>query len=121
MVCRNDSIRCYVNDSLIHEVLLPPIPALVANATLDRQTQTILLKVVNTTLHDEVTEINLRGASVSNQATLIRMTGLPEDRNTYESPLHVAPMEDAITFSLGRAITCKFPPNSITILQLHWD
>jgi len=121
MVCRYDSIRCYINDSLIHDVVLPPIPAIVANATLDRPTQTILLKVVNTTLHDEVTEINLRGASVSNQATLIRMEGLPEDKNTYASPLHVAPFEDTISFPMGRVLSCTFPPNSITILQLHWD
>lgn len=42
--------------------------SLVSVATLEKETNTIILKVVNTTQHEEKTELNIKGASVKNDA-----------------------------------------------------
>jgi hypothetical protein len=118
MVCRYDTLRCYIDNTLIHDVVMPSLPSIVSIATLDKNTRTLLLKVVNTTLHDELTEINIRGAGISNQATLLQLKGLPEWRNTPELPRQVSPSEQTVSFPIGRTITYKFPPSSVTILKL---
>jgi alpha-L-arabinofuranosidase len=106
-------------DSLVVDESLPPLPSIVSNATLDKTTRTLLLKVVNTTLHDEITEIIIHGASANSQASILQLKGMPEWRNTLESPNLVIPIEESISFPLGRNITYKFPPNSVTILKLE--
>ena len=106
-------------DSPVVDESLPPLPSIVSNATLDKNTHTLLLKVVNTTLHDEITEIIIRGASANSHATIVQLKGSPEWRNTFESPNMVIPSEETISFPIGRNITYKFPPNSVTILKLQ--
>ncbi|GHV51803.1 hypothetical protein FACS1894181_14200 [Bacteroidia bacterium] len=118
IVCRYDSLDCFLDGKLIHRAKLPPLPSISAIATLDKNTRTILLKVVNTTLHNEITEIKVKGASIHSRATVLQMKGDPASQNTPASPWQAVPIEDTHTFPLGRASTYKFPPNSITIMQL---
>ncbi|MCD7978418.1 MAG: carbohydrate binding domain-containing protein [Tannerellaceae bacterium] len=119
MSCYNDVIRCYVDGSLIHEVVLPPLPSLVSVATFDQQNQMIFLKVVNTTQHEERTELVINGVTVRNHASAIELFASPEDRNTFEYPEKVTPQEREVTFPMGRAMIYTFPPNSITLLKLE--
>lgn len=121
IACEDESIRCYVNDTLIHEVILLPLPSLISVATLDKETNTILLKVVNTTLHEEKTELNIQGVSVKSTADIIQLAGLPESANTFLNPKEIIPVEKQVTFSLSGPMVYDFPPNSITIIKLNID
>lgn len=121
VACKDESIRCYVNDSLIHEVVVRPLPSLVAVATLDKETNTILLKVVNTTMHAEKTALDVQGVSVSSTSDILELSGSPEARNTFIKPKAVIPVDKQITFSLGGPMVYSFPPNSITIMKLKVD
>lgn len=121
VACKDETISCYVNDELIHQVELPSLPSLVSVATLDKETNTILLKVVNTTQHEEKTELNIAGASVMNEAEVLQLTGDPMARNTFAEPEKVVPVSKNITFSLGGPMVYAFPPNSVTIMKLKID
>ena len=121
IACKGEQIGCFVNDTLVHETILPGIPSLVSTAALDKEAHTIILKVINTTQHEEITELNLQGVSVKNTAEIIQLTGDPEARNTYDHPGVVVPETKEISFSLSGPKVYNFPPNSITIMKLKID
>ncbi len=121
MVCDNERIRCFVDDELIHEVDMRPIPSLVSVATLDKAKKMIYLKVVNTTRHEEKASLRIEGVSVSNEAEALQLKGNPEARNTFECPDAVAPVSEHISFPLSGPLVYSFPPNSVTILKLSLE
>lgn len=121
MVGKNDTVRCYVEDALQYEAVLPSLPSLVSVATWDKQNNVVLLKVVNTTHHEEKTELNIQGAGIKNTAHLWQLTGQPDAFNSFENPDKVVPEEKTISFSLGGPLVYTFPPHSITILKLQID
>ena len=121
IACKGEQIGCFVNDTLVHETILPGIPSLVSTAALDKEAHTIILKVINTTQHEEKTELNLQGVSVKNTAEIIQLTGDPEACNTYDHPGVVVPETKEISFSLSGPKVYNFPPNSITIMKLKID
>ncbi|RHJ87813.1 glycoside hydrolase [Parabacteroides sp. AM08-6] len=121
MECRNDQFRCYINDTLIHEVSLSPLPSLVSVATLDKSKSCIILKVVNTTQHEEKTELHINGIEIKNTAEVTQLTGAPDACNTFLNPETIVPEVKQISFSMGGTIIYSFPPNSVTILKLNID
>lgn len=110
--CEDEMIRCYMNDVLLIEAAVPSKPSLVAVATCDMETKTVILKVVNTTLHEEWTSLRIDGGKVADEAELIQLSGRPESRNTLEHPNVVIPIRKKIKL-LNRY---AFPANSVTIL-----
>lgn len=121
IACKGEQIACFVNDTLVQKALLPGIPSLISTAALDKETQTIILKVINTTQHEEKTELNLQGISIKNTAEIIQLTGDPEACNTYDTPDAVVPVTKEISFALSGSKVYNFPPNSITIMKLKID
>jgi len=118
MDCKEDLIRCFVNDTLVHEISLPSIPSLVSTVALDKTNQVLILKVVNTTQHEEKTELQLGGFSVKNEVELIELKGESEVCNTYEEPYTIIPVKKSFLFAMNGPKLYKFPPNSITIMKL---
>ncbi|WP_280746976.1 alpha-L-arabinofuranosidase C-terminal domain-containing protein [Parabacteroides sp. PF5-9] len=118
LTAHDDRITCSVNDTLIFDGMLKPLPSLVATTALDNETGTVFLKVVNTTQHEEITRLQLNGIHLQNEATVIQLKGLPEDKNTFEDPDRVIREEFSVSFPLGRPMNYTFPPNSITLLKL---
>lgn len=118
IVCQDEQIRCYVNDTLIHEAFLHPLPSLVATSAIDRRQKSLILKVVNTTFHEERTALNLKGLSIGNKASIIQLAGAPDVRNTYDTPETVIPDTMCFSFPLGKDKVYVFPPNSVTLMQL---
>ena len=121
MRCENEYIRCYVNDTLIHEAQMSPIPSLVSVASLDKEKRMIYLKVVNTTWHEEKTSLHIEGATIQNEAELIQLKGEPEMRNTFDNPTAIVPFTETIHFPISRPLIYSFPPNSISILKLQLE
>ncbi|WP_303025959.1 alpha-L-arabinofuranosidase C-terminal domain-containing protein, partial [uncultured Parabacteroides sp.] len=121
IACKGEQIGYFVNDTLVHEAILPGIPSLISTATLNKETHTIILKVINTTQHEEKTELDLQGVSIKNTAEIIQLAGDPEARNTYSKPDAIVPETKEISFSLSGPRVYNFPPNSITIMKLKID
>lgn len=121
ITCKDEHISCYMDGVLVHDVVMPSIPSLVSTATLDKESNTLILKVVNTTRHEEKTELDLQGISVKNTAEIIQLAGDPAVRNTYSKPDAVVPETKEISFSISGPRVYNFPPNSITIMKLAVD
>ncbi|MDL2221164.1 glycoside hydrolase [Parabacteroides sp. OttesenSCG-928-N08] len=118
LVCNDELLQCYVDGQLLHEVRLNPLPSIVSVATLDRATNTILLKVVNTTRHVELTDLNINGVNHGNTISVTEISGKPEARNTFDNPHRIVPRQKEITFSIGAPFVYAFPPNSISLLRI---
>jgi alpha-L-arabinofuranosidase len=119
IVCEDERIQCYLNGVLLTEATVPTCPSLVTVATRETETNTILLKVVNTTYHEEWTSLHVVGGTIAGQAEMIQLTGAPEGRNTPDRPDAITPERKRIRFPFKHPITCVFPPNSVTILLLE--
>jgi alpha-L-arabinofuranosidase len=90
----------------------------VSVATYDKEKKIIILKVVNTTMHEEKTRLNITGMSARSTADIIQLADLPEASNTFARPKDVMPVTKRISFSIGSPMIYNFPPNSITIMKL---
>lgn len=112
-----DTLQCYFRDTLLHRIIFPPLPAVLASASFDKKGNIILIKVVNTAIHDEIIQIDIRGASVSSRVSMIQFKDLPSIANSQEEAVHVSPVESYQ--DLGHALRCKLPPNSVTVLKLQ--
>ena len=116
--CDPDRIACYVDGRLLQEVEWPSIPALACVATVDEANQQLLLKVVNTTQHEERTALRFDGLTVSGRGEAIQIKGEPEARNSFAAPQTVMPQHLPVSFPMGSSPYYVFPPNSITLLKL---
>ncbi|MDD7632041.1 MAG: alpha-L-arabinofuranosidase C-terminal domain-containing protein [Parabacteroides sp.] len=117
--CQDESLTCYVDDVLVHAVHLQPLPSLVAGTVIDYLSNRLYLKVVNTTNHEEKTELRVQGLSVGLDAECWQISGAPEDRNTLDTPDVVSNVHQTVRFSLGGPMIYHFPPNSVTLLLLQ--
>lgn len=111
-------IVCYVDDQLVQEVEWPAIPALACVATVDEANQQLLLKVVNTTQHEERTALHFDGFTVSGTGEAIQLHGELGARNSFTAPQTVMPQHLSISFPMGVSPYYVFPPNSVTLLKL---
>ena len=115
--CDENRIACYVDGRLLQEVEWPTIPALACVATVDEANQQLLLKVVNTTQHEERTALHFDGFTVSGTGEAIQIKGEPDARNSFAAPQAVVPQHLSVSFPLGSPYYV-FPPNSVTLLKL---
>lgn len=116
--CRDETIRCRIGQVELPEATVPLMPSLLSVATYDPETDTIILKVVNTTMHEEWTSLDVKGRKVEDEAELLRLSARPDSRNTFKHPDAVKPVRQTIRFRTQRPMRYGFPPNSVTILRL---
>ncbi len=121
VTCKDDIISCYVDDKLVQQANLRPIPSLVVATTRDDKNKQLILKVVNTTRHPEKTQLNINGISVGLNAEIIELAGDPEIGNNFSSPDNIIPVKKTTGFSLQGPMVYEFPPNSLTIMRLKFD
>jgi alpha-L-arabinofuranosidase len=118
IVCENEQIRCYVDNTLLTEATVHSLPSLLAVATRETETNTLILKVVNTTFHDEWTSLHIDGGSTGGKAKIIRLTGPQNHMNTLDNPEAIVPVQKDISFSGRKPVKHAFPANSITIIRM---
>ena len=97
----------------------PLVPTVFYSATRDAKSETIYLKIINTTGKQQPLEINLKGiAKISQDATLIVIKGdKSEDTNTITEPQKIMPVTSQIN-GIAQAFTRTLDPYSISILQI---
>jgi len=101
----------------------PPAPVQVLtlffDATRDRSTGTIYLKIVNPRSEAQTVQIELQGArDVSPEGSLIQLSGdSPEDTNSITEPVKIVPVTSKID-GLSSKFMRSFPPYSISILLI---
>ncbi|MDR1408433.1 MAG: glycoside hydrolase [Tannerella sp.] len=118
IICNDQQIRCLIDGQLLIDAVVPSCPSLLTVATREAETNSVILKVVNTTFHEEWCALDMTGGNFRNEVEVIQLTGLPDGRNTLEDPDAIVPKEDRIKFSFKRPLTYAFPGNSVTVLRL---
>ena len=98
----------------------PLVPTVFYSATLDENSGSIYLKLVNTTAKKQPVQINLNtSAKLVPDATLIVIKGeKPGDTNTITDPEKIIPVSTRIK-GIASRFTRTLDPYSITILQLQ--
>ena len=113
------TIKCYLDGKLIHDVTPPVLKSLYASASRAKDTGEVVLKVVNTSKSELSTDIKLNGvASVRGPAQAVVLTSAnPTDENSLTARTKVAPVTKTIDVK-GPSFQQAFPGNSVTILRL---
>ena len=120
-VTYNDNVTLYIDGKALFTCKLPVKPSIVSVATIDRVNHLLVLKVVNTTLHNEITRLNFSGVSVGNRARVLQVAGNPDDVNSFETPRKIIPVAKDYSFPIAHAMLYTFPPCSVTVLSFRTD
>lgn len=118
ITCLDEKISCSVDNQPLLETSVFSIPSLISIATRDIDSETIILKVVNTTYHEEWASLSIVEGSIENEAEVIQLAGKPDVRNTLDAPDVIVPKRETVHFSFRRPIKYLFPPNSVTIIRM---
>jgi alpha-N-arabinofuranosidase len=101
---------------------LPPaqqLRKLFFDATRDRQSGTIFLKVVNSLGTPQPVKIEISGAAsvAAEGEAVVLQADSPNDTNSLQEPAKIIPVTEKIQ-GLGLEFTRTFPPYSVTVLEL---
>ncbi|MDR0756903.1 MAG: hypothetical protein LBF85_03555 [Tannerella sp.] len=118
IVCHDHNIQCFFDGQLLIDVTIPFAPTLLAVATRELGSNLLILKVVNTTFHEEWCSIDMFGGDFHSQIEMTRLEGLHDVSNTLEQPDAIVPVESKLKASFKRPLKHVFPPNSITVFKL---
>ena len=116
--CAESEIRCEIDGTPLFEVSLNAIPSLLSVATLDTLNRELVLKVVNTTWHEEKTAFHIEGAEIQDEVVVEQLAALPDSRNTLARPDVVCPRRQKKYLSLSSDPVYVFPPHSITVMRV---
>ncbi|MDR1601246.1 MAG: hypothetical protein LBS42_02325 [Tannerella sp.] len=118
IVCLDRNIQCYIDRQLLIEATIPFAPTLLAVATRELGSNVLILKVVNTTFHEEWCSIDMLGGDFRGQIEMIQLKGPHDVSNTLEQPDAIVPAESKMKISFRRPLKHVFPPNSITVFKM---
>ena len=93
--------------------------SLYASAVIDKNSNDVIIKVVNSSSSEKTTCFALEGVKkIIAPATVTVLTGAsPDDINTADSPLTVGPILQTMNFK-GKKIDLTLKPNSLTVLRV---
>lgn len=108
--------RCYIDDELVFEIPGPPAPV-TASFVENKESNDLILKLVNSGADAITTSIDLSGIKVEKEAGLTLMTGDPDTRNSIEEPELIKPEESKIQVS--NTFNCTLPAYSVQVIRMH--
>ena len=114
------AVKCYLDDTLIHDFTLPTERKVYISSTIDDEAGVLYLKMVNPSEEDAPMTINLSNADIK-AGTLILMTEDSEAENTMSNKTKVCPAESTLTGINGNSITYTAPAYSLNILRIEVD
>lgn len=121
ITCREERVQCSVDGQPVFDASMRKIPSLAMVATLDTLENEVILKVINTTWHEEITDLEMLGGTFRNDISVIEMAASPDVRNTLDNPTKVVPVVKSYSFPMGGPKIYHFPPHSVSILRLKLE
>lgn len=89
------------------------------SATRDSKTGEIIVKLVNPEVTPQSLPIEIKGATaLKSKATVITLTGNPEDTNSIRRPRNVVPVTTTLT-GVKSGFTYTLPPYSVVVIKLQ--
>lgn len=118
-----ERVRVWLDGEPLFDQLIPTpmIQRAYLVAGLDKAAGEIVVKAVNPHADPARVTLNLAGAKVPAQkAKRIMLSGLPDDVNTMEEPLKIAPKEDTVEI-VGAVSQVTLAPHSFTIVRVKTE
>ena len=116
--CHGGRIECAIDNKTIFDTFMEPFPTLYSVATLDTLGNEIVLKVLNTTWHEEKTRLSIIGSRMEGSVEVRSLSALPDARNTFEHPDSVIPSGYIMKIPSSSECDYTFPPHSITVMRI---
>lgn len=117
---KGDRIRCFLDGRLIHDLkAVQTVKAIYASATIQEQSNEVILKVVNTAYQQTSARCRLAGLPKGRKAArIITLTSDdPRAENSLERPNAVVPVEKTMDIDVPE-FTYTFPANSVTVMRV---
>ena len=119
---QNGKVQCYLDGRVVSEAReepRPPAEPMYATASRDLSNGDVILKVVNASGDPHTLEVSLPGApELAPVGESWVLAGSPQDVNTLDQPLHIAPRRVIVSNVAGR-FPHEFPPYSVTVMRLR--
>jgi alpha-L-arabinofuranosidase len=110
----------HVGTEIVSSTLSNAGERLYSSVTRDDKAHKLIIKIVNGTSEAKPLSINIEGAKVKPQATLITLSGkTPNATNSIAQPKAIVPVNRAITVA-GSKFQQKFLPYSVNVLELSY-
>ena len=112
---RDTHIRAFLDGKLIHDIEMTHPDMLYANAMVDKNTNEMVIKVVNFDDVDIPIQMNIKGGDMASATTTILTAASGKAENTYDFPKHVIPT--IITTDIKEGYYTA-PANSLTVWRM---
>lgn len=119
---RGNRWKCYLDGKLAYTYDYNTVNKHYAVAGIDRDTNELIVKLVNGQTTPWSTTLNLKGKRVSPATARLSVitSGSINDENSFESPLKVSARESSMSVT-GPAIPLECAPNSVTVVRIPLD
>lgn len=115
---KEDSVRCYLNNSLIQEYEIREIPYVTSVTTLDKEQKELIVKLVNANEYESNAIIDVKGLEIMTEVEEIILTSSePSAKNSMEIPLQVSPVKATIKVE-GNSFLYNLKPYSLVLLKM---
>ena len=112
---RDTQVRAFIDGELVHDIEIGYPDMLYANAMIDKNSDELVVKVVNFDDIDIPVQMNIKGGDIAS-ATVTQLTAENgKAENTYDAPTHVVPTTVKPSIKDGRYTA---PANSLTIWRM---
>ncbi|MBR5842815.1 MAG: carbohydrate binding domain-containing protein [Bacteroidaceae bacterium] len=112
---RDTQVRAFIDGELVHDIEIGYPDMLYANAMIDKNSDELVVKVVNFDDIDIPVQMNIKGGDIAS-ATVTQLTAENgKAENTYDAPAHVVPTTIKPSIRDGRYTA---PANSLTIWRM---
>lgn len=113
------SVRCWLDNDLIHDVTLPVKRSVYLSSSLDEEQGLLYVKVVNPYETARTVGINLTNATLGGVDDVTLLTSAAgTDENTIDAPMAVAPASGSASVD-GNKVTYEAPAYSLAIIRLR--
>ena len=112
---RDTHIRAFVDGELIHDIEIGYPDMLYANAMIDKNTEELVIKVVNFDDIDIPLQMNIKGGDITSASATQLTANNGKAENSYDNPENVAPTALKPNIIDGRYVV---PANSLTVWRM---
>ncbi len=114
-----EHIRCYLDDSLIHDITLPVQRKVYVASSIDEEAGLMYVKLVNASADNVPVTLNIaNGSFVGTEDVTVLSSANGTDENSMASPMNVAPASGSMDAITDASATYTAPAYSLSILRL---
>ena len=110
-------VKCWLDGELIHDLILPVHRKVYVASSIDDDTRTMYLKIVNTSGEERSVDIALKNAGIDAADVTVLTSSSDLDENSASDPLKVSPAEGSMQSVDGNKAVYMAPAYSLSIIR----